>query len=244
MQVFFFHIHELFWRAFYFSFCFVFTSFCCYLQIQGIIFLFSYSFLVLIPKSVFNCDFIFVSVFEAFNSYVTICFLVSFYLTLPFGCALLLGFLKPGLRKMETRNFQNLIFIFLGLNFFAVFIYFYVCLPGLLKFFLNFQELEATALYTLKLDLKIASYIFQMFRLLFFINVTFLFLGGIFFCFFLRLFSIGLLKNNRKFTFLVALVLGCCFSPPDILSQLFIGIPIFLSFETAIFLGCLKENLA
>ena len=52
----------------------------------------------------------------------------------------------------------------------------------------------------------------------------------------LKIINSEILRNNRKYYFIGILIFGAVFTPPDIISQLGIAIPLFIFFELSIYL--------
>lgn len=50
----------------------------------------------------------------------------------------------------------------------------------------------------------------------------------------LKILNISILKNNRKYFFIAILIFSALFTPPDIISQLGIAIPLIIFYEFSI----------
>ena len=54
--------------------------------------------------------------------------------------------------------------------------------------------------------------------------------------------KVSFMKKNRKFFILVIFVVAAILTPPDIVSQVLLGIPMMILFEIGIFLSSLSEK--
>lgn len=243
MLNFFSHVNELRWRLIYASIAFLSAFICSYLNITVVIYLFTLPFLKISKKSIFESDFIFTNIFEAFSSYIYICLIVSLCAAIPFFIYITFSFFKVGLLNHEKKQLISFIRFFLIWSSISIILVYEIFLPFIFKFFLSFQNTEQTMFFTLKLEARIINYVIQM--------STFL-LFGIIFCqipnllmYLLKknMITAHFLKTNRRMTFICCLIIGCLLSPPDIYSQLCVALPLFICIEVTLFFAYIKINL-
>ncbi len=184
---------------------------------------------------------IYISMPEAFITYVKVALFSGFFISFPFFLFQLWLFIKPGLRAEEKNILRPFIAIspvlfILG----AGFAYFFV-IPLAFEFFLSFENPSSMAL-PLLLEARMSEY--------FSLTISFLCAFGFAFEFplvLLGLSQIDLLKastlqKNRKYAIILILIVAAILTPPDILSQILLAIPLILLYEGTILLMVWQEK--
>jgi len=222
-----------------FSLIFFFFSFLvCYFFAQEI-----YQFLVKpfseIVGDVNQYRLIYTNPAEAFVTYLKLSFFSALFFCLPFLMIQIFLFLEPGLYKNEKKNIA-LIFFFTPLLFLlgVVFCYEFI-LPTALKFFLSFENkgFLASQFLSIKLETKISEY-FSFIKFLFFgFGVAFQLPILLLFLIRIGFLSTNDLKQKRKYWILVIFIIAASLTPPDVLSQISLAIPMILLFEITILIG-------
>lgn len=164
---------------------------------------------------------------EPFFIYLKVALLCAFLFALPYIIFEFWLFVSPGLYKKEKKFllpviFFSIFFFVLG----ALFAYFIV-FPWGFRFFLSYAD-NLTPLLSMKEYFSFAS------KTLFAFGVAFelpLVLTG--------LARIGIvtpvfLARNRKYALLVSFIVAAILTPPDVISQIMLGIPLVLMYELGI----------
>jgi sec-independent protein translocase protein TatC len=187
-------------------------------------------------------DFIFTNIFEAFSSYIFLSFISTFYLTIPIIINIWFSFFKSGLIKYEKDYLFFIINLYLLFGFFSVLFTFKIVLPMFLKFFIGFENLTKTNLFTIKLEPRILDYLNNTASCL--ICCTFIFQIPIALVIFLKqtFISLTILEKTRRLFLISFVILGGILSPPDIFAQLVIAIPLCFIFEFSLFLTYIKKH--
>ena len=123
-----------------------------------------------------------------------------------------------------------------------VFTYYFI-FPYLLSFLFSLDLLINTNFLILKIETKIYDYIsflcnFLLFYCFIIFQIPSLFCLVIYFTE-LNLFSI---YNKRRLWILFSFIIGCIFSPPDLISLFVICLPLLFFFEFALFTYILRNN--
>jgi sec-independent protein translocase protein TatC len=122
------------------------------------------------------------------------------------------------------------------------FIAYEVIIPLAFHFFTSFQQMNDDKVLKIQLQTKIHEYVILNTKLFFSLTLSFQF--PIIFIIFSRLNFIPIFcdytwfSRKRRFFYLLSAIIATFISPPDILSQLFLFLPLLLSFEMAFF--CVK----
>ncbi len=149
-------------------------------------------------------------------------------LSAPLWLYQLWAFAAPGLYRSERRKVAGLaagasLLLLLG----AAFGYGLV-LPLAFKFFVSFSNDLMTALPDLKSYISLAMSLILAFGLVFQLPLVILFLAG------LGLLSSGTLIRGRRYAVLIIFIVAAVLTPPDILSQILMALPMMLLYELSI----------
>ncbi len=217
----------------------------------GIGFLASYGFseqlymLLAMPiKAVMQEDnsFIFTSLTEAFFTYLKLALFSGVVLASPVILYQVWAFIAPGLYKREKK--YAFPFVILSTFFFlaGVLFCFLVVFPIACKFFAGFAESGI-----IEMKLKMSDYL--SFSCKFMLAFGAVFEMPIFILFLSRMGIVthAQLKKNRKYVLILAFVLAAFLTPPDIVSQVLMAVPLILLYELSIVIakifGKKRENL-
>ena len=152
-------------------------------------------------------------------------FFMGLLLSSPFWGWVIIRFISPGLQKKENHLMKSffilsLIFILTGCSF-----AFFVTIPVANTYLLAFNEGLGTNLWSLERYLDYSLF-------LIFANGVAFELGaiGIFFVQ-LRIVSAETLKVNRRYAIVAAFIIATLLTPPDVLTQLLLAIPLIIIYE-------------
>ena len=124
---------------------------------------------------------------------------------------------------------SNSSFFFLG----VLFAYF-ILIPIIWNFFLSFQSIQQDNYFSIELESRYGEYMKLIMYLLFACGLSFLFPIFLMILAKLEIVTVQSLRNQRKYFFIGILIFSAVFTPPDIISQLGIAVPLFIFFEFTI----------
>lgn len=177
--------------------------------------------------------FISTSLTEIFFVYLKVSSFLAFYFAYPIIVIQLALFIIPGLYKYEyliVRNFFLLsILLYIGTTFFTYKIF----LPYCWKFFSSFQLKAEESLVSLHLEARIADYLSFFFETYFLLNaILHIFL---IFLFLLYKITLNYILKYRKLFYLLFFIFATLMTPPDMISQIIVGIFFLVFFEIFLF---------
>jgi len=171
---------------------------------------------------------IFTGLPEAFFTYLKVAFLSGIILATPVIFYQFWMFVAPGLYNKEKRHLIPIIFLstffFVGGAFFGYFIVF----PYGFKFFLGFASEIIRPLPSMREYLGFASKLLLAFGLVFELPLIITFLAR------LGMVSVSFLKKNRKYALLLFFVGAAILTPPDVVTQIMMALPLILLYEISI----------
>ena len=182
----------------------------------------------LMPK---GSSLIFISVAEAFFTYMKVGFIGGIILASPVVLYQVWAFVAPGLYRHEKRYVYP--FVLLGSFFFALGIFFgyYVALPIGFKFLLGYATDLIKPMPNMKEYLSFSIKFLLVFGLVFEFPVVLLLLARI------GVIDAKMLARQRKYAILLIFVFAAMVTPPDVISQVIMALPLIGLYELSILLS-------
>jgi len=174
---------------------------------------------------------IFTSVAEAFFTYMKVAFIAGLILASPFVLYQIWAFVAPGLYRHEKRYVVP--FVLAGSFFFALGIFFgyYVALPVGFRFLLGFATDFIKPMPSMKEYLSFSIKFLLAFGLMFEFPVVLVLLARI------GVVDSKTLAKQRKYAILLIFIFAAVLTPPDIISQVLVALPLMGLYELSILLS-------
>lgn len=166
------------------------------------------------------------------NMFISMCVLAGFIFSFPYILWQIWGFISPALYEKERKNAIYFIFISSLLFFLGVLFGYYIIIPMSVNFVATFS---------------VSSIVINQFTLDSYIGMvkTSVLAGGLFFempiiIYFLT--KLGLvtpefLRKYRKYSVVIVLIVAAIVTPPDIVSQTIVAIPMLIIFEASVIIS-------
>ncbi len=175
-----------------------------------------------------NSTMIFTGLAEGFFTYFKVSFLSGTLLAMPVIFYQLWAFISPGLYSHEKKYiFPFTIFsafFFIGG---AVFGYFFV-FPFAFEYFMSFNSAEIVALPSISEYLSFISRLFIAFGAAFELPIVIIFLSR------LGILTVAKLTGARKYVLIVAFIFAAILTPPDVVTQILMALPLMILYELGI----------
>lgn len=183
-----------------------------------------------------NMEFIFISPSELMMSYIRIAVFCGFVISSPIILLQTWLFIVPGLEEKHKRYI--VIALVMGGGFFivgSIFAYL-VVLPVIIKFFAGFQLPEIQSAISFGNYLDFILKIIISFGIIFEMPIVMFLLS-----------RMGILKpefyiKNRKYMILIIFILAAILTPPDVISQIMMALPMLILYEVGIILAKLGRK--
>lgn len=177
---------------------------------------------------------IFTALQEAFFTYIKVAFFAATFICFPLFSAQLWMFIAPGLYRSEKRAFLPFLIATPILFLMGGALVYYFIMPLAWDFFLDFQKPGAAGDLAIQIEPKVDEYLSLVMRLIFAFGVGFelpvvlilLAKAGI-------VTSDGL-KKKRRYAVVGVFVVAAILTPPDVISQIGLAVPILLLYEVSI----------
>jgi sec-independent protein translocase protein TatC len=174
---------------------------------------------------------IFTSVAEAFFTYMKVAFIAGLILASPFVLYQIWAFVAPGLYQKEKR--YAVPFVLGGSIFFAMGVLFgyYVAIPVAFKFLLGYATDFIKPMPSMKEYLSFSIKFLLAFGLVFEFPVVLVLLSRI------GVIDAKMLARQRKYAILLIFVFAAVMTPPDLISQVLMALPLMGLYELSILLS-------
>lgn len=184
----------------------------------------------MVSKAV-DMQFVYLSPAELFTSYLRIAMLAGFAVALPFLLYRLWLFIKPGLYQKERTAIKSALATGFLLFLTGVVFAYEVVLPMSLQFFAEFQ------IESIQSAVGFANYFQYALSLVIAFGVVFELPIVVALIISLGIVEADTMRKNRKYIFIVVLIAASILTPPDVISQILLTVPMVLLFELGIFFG-------
>jgi sec-independent protein translocase protein TatC len=177
---------------------------------------------------------IYTSLTEAFFTYLKVSFWAAICLSFPIIASQIWMFVAPGLYKNERGAFLPYLFATPVLFAMGAALVYYVVIPLAWKFFLSFETPGGPGQLPIELEAKVNEYLSLVMHLIF--GFGFAFQLPVLLTLLARVGIIGSadLVAKRRYAIVGNVVIAAILTPPDVLSQISLAIPLILLYEISI----------
>ena len=167
-----------------------------------------------------------------FSIFIWTCITAGFILGFPYILFEIWKFISPALYKKEKKSAVGFIFISSVLFFLGVLFGYYLILPLSVNFFGTFNVSNA-----IKNEFNIDNYVGMLKTTVISCGAMFELPIIIYFLTKLGLVTAQTLRVYRRYAIVIILIIGAIISPPDVLSQIIVSIPMLVLYEASIWIA-------
>jgi sec-independent protein translocase protein TatC len=176
-----------------------------------------------------DVDFIAIDPYEQFLKAFGIAFIGGFIIAFPYIAWEFWRFIKPGLHPKEQKKLRGNVLIISFLFFTGIVFAYYVITPFSVSFLSNFKLSEAVQnQWKIGKVISLVTQIVIAGGLLFELPIVVYYLSR------LGLISPEFMKSYRKHAMVILLIVAAIITPPDVLSQILIMIPLGILYEVSV----------
>ena len=156
-------------------------------------------------------------------------FLGGIVVTFPYLFYQIWAFVKPGLKFKEKNLARGIVFYVSLLFFLGILFGYYIVAPLSIQFFGSYQmSSKIENIFTVN------SYMSTILSTVFYCGLFFLLPVVTYLLTKIGLFDSAFLKKYRKHAIVIILILAAIITPPDVISQIIVSIPILILYESGI----------
>ena len=189
-----------------------------------------------------NPRMIYTGLTEAFFTYLKVSFYTALFISFPVIASQIYKFAAPGLYKNEKRAFYPFLIATPVLFSLGAALVYYFIFPLAWKFFLGFQTTGIETGLAIELEAKVNEYLSLVLKLMFAFGLAFQLPVAVSLLARAGLVTSKGMREKRKYAFVGAFATAALLTPPDLISQVGLGIPIIILYEISIRLASIMER--
>ena len=177
---------------------------------------------------------IYTALHEAFFTQLKVAFFGSVCLTFPIVAGQLWAFVAPGLYKNERRAFLPFLLATPILFVMGAALVYYLIFPLAWQFFMSFETAGEEGTLAIVMEPKVNEYLSLVMKLIFAFGLSFQLPVVLMLMARAGMVTSKGLAEKRKYAVVLTFATAALLTPPDIISQIGLGIPILLLYEISI----------
>lgn len=185
---------------------------------------------------------IFTGLTESFFTHIRVAMWAGMCLSFPIIASQVWMFVAPGLYRNERNAFLPFLFATPVMFLLGGALVYYWLMPAAIGFFLSFETPGTAGALPIQLEARVSEYLSLIMALIFAFGVSFqlpvllVLLGKV------GIIESAWLKTYRRYAIVFAFVIAAVLTPPDVLSQVSLAVPLILLYEASIWIIWLIER--
>tara|TARA_X000000950_G_scaffold125446_1_gene157071 strand:+ start:64371 stop:65198 length:828 start_codon:yes stop_codon:yes gene_type:complete len=179
---------------------------------------------------------------EVFFAQLKLSLFGGVFLAFPLMAWQVYAFVAPGLYKNERRAFLPFLIAAPVLFVLGALFVFYLMLPLVSRFALSFQQMGGDGIAAIESQIRVSEYLSLVMALMLAFGLSFQLPVVVSLLGKADLVSSDTLKTGRKYALVGILAFAAFFTPPDIISQVMLTVPVLVLYEVSIWCVVLMER--
>jgi sec-independent protein translocase protein TatC len=180
---------------------------------------------------------IFTAPTEAFFTYVKVAFFTAAFVAFPIIASQVWAFVAPGLYKHERSAFLPFLVATPVMFLTGASLLYFLILPMALKFFTSFEIPAGEGVLPIQLEAKMSEYLSLVMTLVLAFGISFELPVLLTLLVKVGILSADALAAKRRYAIVGIVAFAGLVTPPDVFSQLSLAVPMYLLYESTIFIS-------
>ncbi len=180
---------------------------------------------------------IFTALYEAFFTYLKVAFFGAVFFSFPMWATQLWLFIAPGLYRSEKRAIRPFLVMSPILFVMGAALAYYFIFPLAWSFFISFETPTGAGGIPIQLEAKVNEYLDLVMALVLAFGIAFQLPVLLILLVRVGIIQVETLKRGRRYAIVAMFVAAAIMTPPDIISQIGLAVPLILLYEISILIA-------
>ncbi len=182
-----------------------------------------------------NRRLIFTALYEAFFTYLKVAFFGAAFVSFPVVATQVYLFVAPGLYRSEKRAFLPFLLATPVLFVAGAALAYYFIFPAAWTFFISFETPDGAGGLPVQLEAKVSEYLSLVMKLIFAFGIAFQLPVLLTLLAKVGILTSASLKKYRRYAYVGMFVIAAIITPPDVITQTGLAVPLILLYELSIY---------